>query len=899
MSLESRFRSWRRFLSRRSQTERELETELRTHVEEYADDLMRSGLDREESLRRARAEFGSLAASREQCRESIGLKVWDDLSADVRYGFRQLRSSPAFTVTVLMVLALGIGANAAMFSVLDATLLRRLPFARPNDLLTLRALDPKETSFGSFYPDILEWQHQAHTLESIAYYNADNEMELQAGNVRQPVSAPHISSNLFQVLGTRPALGRGFLEEEQVPGKGNEVVLSDSAWQLLFHADPLILGRTIKLDDAIYSVVGVMPQGFAFPVDTKELQVWIPASIGPKDLGRNLSFTTFSVIGRMRHEATPEAVRAELTQIQKRLLPLYTGMMTGPLAPSHVQVVRYRDTLLQQARPALLALLAAVALIWLIACANVANLMLARSTTRERELAVRGALGADRWRLLRQLFTESLLVSLLGGAAGLVLSQVAIRLFDKVLSSKLNLSGHLAPNTPVLLALLAISVLSAVLFGFFPAWLAANSSIEESLRQGSSQTAGSVKHHRLQRVLVITEIGLSLVLLVGCGLLLRTLFQLRRVPLGFRTDHVLITEPKLPRSKKRGLDLNQAVYRPLLERIQNMHGVLAASLTTVMPLRNSFDSTLELYLGHSQNKTAADSRIDAKLRAATPDFQRVLGFRMYQGRFFDEQDTPDSQPVAVVNRAFARLYAPDGDIVDKFKFNLDRNHPGRTVKVVGVMEDFHQAAINAPAAPEIIFCAPQLKPSDGFFQPVLQAHVELAVRTMGDPKAFIPDLRRVMAEVAPDLETSSFETMEQVVEDSLGSQLLAAHLLELFAGCALVIALAGLFGLLTYLVNQRRHELGIRIALGARRPAILYMMLRQAGWLLLAGAALGAVLSYSSVRLLSGFLYGVKPNDASTVVVVGLLLLASGLFAAYFPARKAAAIDPMEALRHE
>ena len=899
MSLESRFRSWWKFVGHRPQTERELETELRTHIEEYAEDLMRSGLDPEESLRRARAEFGSMDASREQCRESLGLRAWDDFSADVRYGFRQLRNSPAFTATVLVVLALGIGANAAMFSILDATLLRRLPFTRANDLLTLRALDAKETSFGSFYPDILEWQHQAHTLESIAYYNGDNEMDFQSGNLRQPVSAARISSNLFQVLGTAPKIGRGFLEEEQVPGKGNEVVLSDPAWRLLFRADASILGKTIKLDDGTYTVVGVMPQGFVFPVDTKQLQVWIPATIGPKDLGRNLSFTTFFVIGRMRHAASPAAVRAELTQIQNRLLPLYTGMMTGPLAPSHVEVIRYRDTLLQQARPALLALLAAVWLIWLIACANVANLMLARSTTRERELAVRGALGASRWRLVRQLFTESLILSLLGGASGLVLAQTAIRLFGKVLSSKLNLNGPLAPNAPVLLALLGLSVLSAVAFGLFPSWLAAKGSIEESLRQGSSQVAGNVKHHRLQGALVVTEIALSLVLLVGCGLLLRTLFQLRRVPLGFRTDHILITEPKLPRSKQHGVDLNQVVYRPLLERVQNMHGVIAASLTTVMPLRNSFDSTLELLIGHSAQQSNADRRIDAKLRAASPDFQRVLGFRMYQGRFFNEQDTEDSQPVAVVNRAFAKLYAPDRDIVDKFKFNLDRNHPGRTVKVVGVMEDFHQAAINEPSAPEIIFCAPQLKPTDSLFQPVLHAHVELAIRTSGDPEAFIPDLRRVMAEVNPDLQTSSFETMDQVVEDSLGSQLLAAHLLELFAGCALVIALAGLYGLLTYLVTQRTHELGIRLALGAQRPAILGMMLRHAGWLLLSGAVFGAVLSYSSTRLLSGFLYGVKPNDAWTVLGVSILLLASGILAAYVPARRAAAIDPMEALRHE
>ncbi|MGH9569110.1 MAG: FtsX-like permease family protein, partial [Candidatus Angelobacter sp.] len=366
-----------------------------------------------------------------------------------------------------------------------------------------------------------------------------------------------------------------------------------------------------------------MPSGFAFPVDDRNLQVWVPAPIGDKERGRNLSFKTFSAIGRVNRGATREAVRAELTGIQQQLARLYTGMLSGPLAPARVEVAGYRDALVKDTKPALLALILAVTLIWLIACANVANLMLARSTARERELAVRGALGASRWRLVRQLFTESLLLSILGAGAGLALAQVTLRVFDAVLRTKLDLTSHLSPNPTVLGALLLLSVISAVLFGFFPALLAAGIPIEQSLRQGSVKSS-ALKHHRLQRILVVAEIGLSLVLLVGCGLLLRTVFELRRVPLGFRTDHVLLTEPKLPSAKYRGFDVNQAVYRPLLERVQRMHGVRAASLTTVLPLRQSYDSMLSLYLNTDSKDGKQQKAIEAKLRAAGPELQQVL-----------------------------------------------------------------------------------------------------------------------------------------------------------------------------------------------------------------------------------------------------------------------------------
>jgi predicted permease len=524
-------------------------------------------------------------------------------------------------------------------------------------------------------------------------------------------------------------------------------------------------------------------------------------------------------------------------------------------------------------------------------------LILARGMARQREIAVRGALGASRWRIIRQLFTESLLLSLAGATAGLALAQTALYLFSKTLSTKLNLPEHLPPNPAVLAALFALSALSALLFGFFPAWLAARSPIEHSLRQGSARAGQSRGRHRVQQGMVVVEIGLSLVLLVGCGLLLRTVFALRRVPLGFRTDHVLLLQPQVPAYKFRGVDVTRAIYRPLLERVQRMNGIQAASLTTVVPLRKSFQPKITLNLSRPQGAPAPGEPIEARLSAAGPELQDVLGFRIYQGRFFSLQDTADSPPVVVVNRAFANWYAPDGDIIGHF--NVGFGFKGRKATVVGVMDDFHQASIDRPSMPEIDFCASQLREGDGFYQPTMQAHIELAVRTTKEPAALIPDLRRVMAEVNPDLQATKIDTMDQVVEDSLGSQLLAAHLLELFAGSALLVALAGLYGLLTYLVTQRTQELGIRMALGAQRRNIIEMLLLQAGRLLLAGAALGAGLAYSSSRVLAGFLYGVTPHDARSFLAVTAVLLFCGLAAAYIPARRASRVDPIEALRGE
>lgn len=895
MNTKSRLRSWWNAIARRGALETQIDAELHFHIESYAEDLARGGMDREDALRRARLELGGISAQKEQCRNSLGVRLWDELLADVRYAFRQLRHAPVFTSTVLVVLALGIGASAAMFSIVDATLLRWLPYRRPGRLVSLYLADAKGNPNWAYYQDIIEWQKQTHGIDSLAYYvPTDGYLQTNAGG--QSLSAYKVSANLFNVLGVQPARGRGFVAGEQVAGNSNVVILSDPVWHAMLQADPNAVGKQVTLNDRPYTVVGIMPPRFVFPANEKDPQVWIPAELTPAHLQPIRGFDTpsYEVIARLRPGVSTAAISTALSTVEARLVPLYPPELKVSRPLTRVDATVYRDTLVKDSRPALLALIAAVFIMWLIACANVANLMLARAMARQREIAVRGALGASRWRIVRQLFTESLLLSVLGSAAGLGLAQVALAISSQTLKTRLNLPDHLAPNAGVLGALLVLTVTSAILFGLLPSWLAARLPIEQSLRQGSIQAGTSRGRHRLQQTMVVAEIGLSLVLLVACGLMLRTVFALRKVPLGFRTDHVLMVQPQLPRFKYRTVDTNRTVYEPLLRRIQQLPGVKSAAITTIVPLHKGFASIIQFAFTNKKSDLPI-LQIEAQIKAAGPELQDVLGFRMARGRFFNAQDTPDSQLVAVVNQAFAQMYLSEGD-VEKLVFRFGK---GRTAKIIGVIDDFHQASIDKPAFPEIDLCAPQLQSTDAFYQPTLQAHVEIAIRSLKDPGELIPALRRAMLEINPDLQAGDIETMSQIVEDSMGSQLLAAHLLELFAGVALLIALAGLYGLLTYFVAQRNHELGVRLALGAQRSDIVELLLSQAGRMLLAGAAIGITLAYISTRLVAGFLYGVAPHDPGTMLGVTALLLAFGLLAAFVPARSASRVDPMEALRGE
>jgi putative ABC transport system permease protein len=608
---------------------------------------------------------------------------------------------------------------------------------------------------------------------------------------------------------------------------------------------------------------------------------------------------SYETIARLAPGASAAAATSEIKGIQRDVAAQYTDRDYRDHVSS-VRVARYGDTLVDDSvRKSLLALGGASAVLWLIACVNVTSLLLARATARQREIAVRGALGAGRGRIVQQLLIEGLMLSSVASLLGIGLAMLTLRMFEHGLKAQFHIYTTLTPNLRVLSVLLALTVMSAVASSVWPAVAAARAPIEPALRQGAVQSGTGRTQHRLRAVLVVAEIAMSLTLLVACGLLLRTIYTLRHVPLGFRTDHIMVASMAIPNYKYEGRNLNKELYEPLLERVQHLPGVQSASLMSEVPLGKTFNIVFSFGDGNGNATDVRRGKIRAKASAVTPENQKVFRFSMLRGRFFNEGDTATSTPVVVVNRAFVREYeGEDGDpgkILGTPLLGLGKD---RQSVVVGVLDDERQVSVAEPSQPEIEVCLPQITPDSGFYGPAGMA-MDLAVRTERSPASMTPELRALMRQASPELANSNFTTMEQVVEDSYGSQQLAARLLEIFGGTALVLCIAGIYGLLAYLVTQRTRELGIRIALGAQRFRLMAMVLRQAGAMLLAGLAVGLLLAYVTSRVVGTLLYGVKAHDPWTMAAVTLILLAGGLAAACIPARRAAAVDPMVALRSE
>jgi predicted permease len=889
-----------------------LNEELQAHARMAMADRMERGEPEEEARRNAMRELGNIPLIEDVTRAMWG-GVWLERALqDVRYALRQLRRAPGFAATVVMTLALGLGAAVAMYTVVDRVLLRPLPYRDAGSLVNIREVSSTGVSkWGPTPPaflDIAEWQARSHTLASIAFWNGKGDhpggfsyLEGKDGSIG--VADVTASANLFSTVGVHAAMGRTFLEGESGsarPEDAHTILLSDAIWRDAFGADPQILGRTVKVSGEAYTVIGVMPRGFVFPFDLSHPMVWTPIVPGSDDKARVKNVTpSYETIARLAPGASVAAATSEIKGIQRDVAAQYTDADYRDRISS-IHVRRYEDTLVDDSvRKSLLALGGASAVLWLIACVNVTSLLLARATSRQREIAVRGALGAGRGRIVQQLLIEGLMLSSVASLLGIGLAMLTLRMFEHGLKAQFHIYTTLTPNLRVLSVLLALTVMSAVASSVWPAVAAARAPIEPALRQGAVQSGTGRTQHRLRAVLVVAEIAMSLTLLVACGLLLRTIYTLRHVPLGFRTDHIMVASMAIPNYKYEGRDLNKELYEPLLERVQHMPGVQSASLMSEVPLGKTFNIVFSFGDGNGNATDVRRGKIRAKASAVTPENQKVFRFPMLRGRFFNDGDTAASLPVVVVNRAFVREWeGEDGDpgkILGTPLLGLGKD---RQSVVVGVLDDERQVSVAEPSQPEIEVCLPQITPGSGFYQPVEMA-MDLAVRTERDPAAMTPVLRRVMREASPELANSSFTTMEQVVEDSYGSQQLASRLLEIFGGTALVLCIAGIYGLLAYLVTQRTRELGIRIALGAQRSRLMAMVLRQAGTMLLAGLVVGLVLAYVTSRVVATLLYGVKAHDPWTMAAVTLILLAGGLAAACIPARRAAAVDPMVALRSE
>lgn len=886
-----------RMLFTRKQSGTQLDAELQDHLDRQIAENVAAGMSAEEARCTALRAFGNPTVVREQARATWSWNRLELLVQDVRYAVRSFARNPGFAATIVGTMALGIGAAAAMFTVVDHMLIRPVPFRDAGNLVVIQETDGSSFRWPIPWRDIEQWQAQARSLNTIAFYDGmKGRNYLEGTDSAQQVDAERISSNLFDLLGVEPALGRGFIAQTPrfaADQNAGTIVLSDAIWREVFGADRGIVGKTVQINKTSYVVSGVMPRGFRFPAErVTSPQVWVPIELESADRDLGFDAMQYSTIARLHPGTTAKNADAELKTLQSHLAARYTD---DKLRNDHkvARVVPYSNFLVSDdVRRALLALLGASGVLWLIASLNVTNLLLARNMTRQREVAVRIALGATRKRVAQQMLVEGVLLNGMAALLGVGLAFASVGLLARELRQTLPLPAPATPDGWILFILLALTAFSTLVSTTWPAVLAARSPVEPGLKQGGMQGGTSKRQHRVRGALVAVEIALSLTLLVTCGLLLRTIYTLRHVPLGYRTDHIIVANLSIPSFRFEGRNLTDALYLPLLDQAQHLHGVDSAALLSEVPLGKTFVVHLELQLN--------GSKIISFMKAVSPDLQKVFGFHMAAGRFFSPDDTATSQPVVIVNQAFARAFSPNQNdpkaILGEKLLSLRKDVP---MHVIGVLDDERQSAVSDSAVPEVEIAIPQITPQSGFYQPIAGIAMDLAVRTNRPTAEVIPEIRAILKQASPELENATITTMDQVVEDSYGSQRLAAHLLEIFGGTAFVLCIAGLYGLLAYIVSQRTRELGVRIALGASRSNLLLLVMRQAGLMLITGVVAGVGLALAAGKLVSRFLYGVSGHDVLTLVLAPALLVAVGLIAAYLPARRAAHVDPMEALRAE
>lgn len=805
--------------------------------------------------------------------------LWQDL----RYGARMLWKKPGFTVVVLLTLGLGIGANAALFSVVNGVLLNPLPFAQPEQLVSLHQSKPNFDTGAIPYPNFQDWQRENQTFSGMAVSRGASFALVGAGEAER-VSGRRCSASLFSVLGVEPVLGRNFAPGEDEPGADPVVIISAELWQRRFGGAQDVVGRSLTVDDKSYAIIGVLPASFTLFRGT---DVYVPmGQWGNRALQSRSAGLGLHGIGRLRAGVTLAQAQADLDGVMRRLAETYPDANRG----NGAAVIPLKQRLVGDVGPILWMLLGAVGFVLAVACVNVSNLLLARSTARRREYAVRAALGAGRWRLLRQSLTESLLLSLAGGGLGLLLAAWITRAALDALPTGLPRADEVELDGRVLLFTLAVSLLTGVLAGLAPALKSSQGRLSETLKEGGRGAVGG--RGRAQGVLVALEMALALVLLIGAGLMIRSLSALWNVDPGFRAENVLTFGVSFPPSLRAANDATKrAALRDLSERLNSMPGVKAASLSVgALPILGEDDVFFWL---EGQPKPASTS--DMKMALAyrvEPGYLTAMSIPLKRGRFFNERDEAGAPPVVVIDEVFARQHFPDADPLGQ-RINLgDDRGPLEIVGVVGHVKQWSLAANDEQSLQAQLY--------EPFRQLGWPSEAQAVMRVEGGAAtAHFEAIRRVVQSQHSHNVVYEPQTMNEVLADSLARQRFSMILLNAFAVVALLLASIGLYGVISYLVSQRTHEIGVRMALGAGRLDVLRLVVRHGMKMALGGVALGLLAALGLTRLLARLLYGVSPTDPVTFIFVALLLAAVALVACLVPARRATKVDPMVALRYE
>jgi predicted permease len=888
---------WRRLLSllRRRRYEREMEEEMRFHLEMQVEQNQAAGMKAEEARYAARRQFGNQTWLKEVSREMWSLNSIETLIQDLRYGARMLMKSPGFTFVAVLTLALGIGANTAIFSVVNGVLLRQLPYEEPERLALIWE---KFSSWGLGQAPIsasefTDYRNQTHSFSSLAAFDTAD-FNLTGGDLPERVSGAQVSAGLFPLLGVKPQLGRAFSAEENEPGRDNVVLLSHGLWRRRFGADPGIIGRTLSLSDRSYTVIGVMPPSFQFPMSlfvikgvtfTQPAELWTPVTFSADRLKARAS-RSLGVIGRLKPGVTLTQAGAEVQAIAYRMRQQYPE--SYPPEGWGAYAVSLHEQIVGRMRLPLLALLGAVSLVLLIACANVASLLLARSTVRRKEIAVRASLGASRRRIIRQLLTESLLLAFCGGGLGLLIALWGTDQLVSLSAQTLPRMKEVGLDGRVLGFTLAISILTGLVFGLMPVIEASKLDLNAVLKEGGRRATVSPGQRRLRSLIVAAEFALALTLLIGAGLLSRSFWRLQNVSPGFEPENVLTFQLSLPWKSYPGSQYVSAFFQQAIARIAHLPGVKAVGAASILPLSGS--NSDEGFVIEGRPLRDLNDVSDEEFRVVTPDYFRAMGIPLIKGRFFNDADKADAPGVTIINQAFAERHFRGEDPVGK---RLTRDDPRGSnvnwITIVGVVGDVRHSGLNVEAKPE--FYIPHLQET--------RSSMTLAARVAADPASLSAAIRHEIRGLDAQLPVYNLRSMERIVDESVAAQRLSTLLIGGFAALALILAAIGIYGVMSYAVAQHTHEIGIRIALGARTPDVLKLVVTQGMKPALAGVAIGLAVSFGLTRLIRNLLFDVSATDPTTFVAITLVLTAIGLLACWIPARRATKVDPAVALRAE
>jgi predicted permease len=877
----------RSFLGK-ARVEHDLDRELSFHFHQQVDENLAKGMSPEEARFAAMRTLGGLAQIQEECRDMRQTNLLETIWSDLRYAARALGRTPGFTIVILLTLALSIGANSAIFSVIEGVLLRPLPYPRPDRIVRVHFSSDTYPKFPLNPFDFRDFRARNRTFSSIA---AITRSDVQLSGVGEPVMlhAFRVTSGYFRVLGFLPSRGREFTFDEELPERGRLAILSDRLWRTRFASDRDMVGRTIILNAEPFTVVGVMPPVVQHPgndyhavTEGDTVDLWYPFTFQGNPNNRGSHF--MEVIGRLNPGISTEKANADLSAILSQLAGEHPGDKNWRI----FLVPLYRE-MVGRTQRMLLVLLAAVGLLLLIACVNAANLLLARSTARAREIAVRGALGAARGRIVRQLLTESLVIAIAGAALGTILAVAGVRMLVSRLPEGFPRVAEIRLDPLVFAFTLVVALMTGFLFGLVPALAASKTDLRQGLNEGGRKATGSARQLRLRNLLVVGETGLACMLLIAAGLMLHSFVELLQADPGFSPQQVLTASLSLPNEHYKTVAQTTQFFEHLIAGLESLPGVQSAGVGTDLPW-TGYDENLGGFNVEGRSKDFSE-KTTARYHVASINYFRAMGMPLLRGRFFTEHDDKDAPSVIIVNETMAKRYWPNEDALEKRIAFSEQPKDKDWIRIVGVVGDVKDQAYSSDAHPAFWWPLTQL--------PFNMRDMSVAIRAGSDPSPLTGQLRLAVHQLDPELAIADLRLLNDIADASVSGQRFVMLLVGLFAALALILATIGMYGVISYSVNQRMHEFGMRMALGARPWDLVRMIVRQGLRLSVMGAAIGLVCAAGLTRLLTSLLYGVSASDPITFAGVAVVALATTTLACYLPARRAATTDPMLSLRSE